>query len=445
MSVTSDPRVVSRTTPVAGPPGDLAAGLRRTANTTPGRLSIAMVGLVVLSLLTGVIGLVSIAGRSSTLDDLINHREPVSAAAQQIYRSLSDADATTASAFLTSAVAPATLRDRYQTDVAQAGTALAVAATDSAGIPEATQPLSVLSTGIPVYTGLVERAAANNALGYPSGSAYLREADNLMQATLLPAAQKLYKIDTDRLIGAQNDASSFPWFAALLGVALLVALIITQRYLRRRTNRVINVGLLVATIAVVVAMLWSATALTLETMHVANGRSAGSDPGETLAQIRTKALQARTDEMLTLVARGGQNYEKPFLALKSDIGGNDGSGGLLGQVHANSSDNTMTNEVGAAIAAAKSWFGAHSVATDATSKGDVTTAVTTTLGTGDTGKPNEAVAFDHLDNALNQAIGQSRVDFANETGTAQGWLTALPIGVLVLLVLAAAGAAVGIW
>ncbi|HYS39896.1 MAG TPA: hypothetical protein VEO01_30135, partial [Pseudonocardiaceae bacterium] len=295
------------------------------------------------------------------------------------------------------------------------------------------------------YTGLVERASTNNAQGFPVGSAYLREADNLMQATLLPAAQRLYQIDTGRLISAQDDATSFPWFAALLGVALLVALIFTQRYVRRRTNRVINVGLLVATVAVAIALVWSATGLILESVHVDNGRAAGSDPGELLAKARTEALQARTDEMLTLVARGGQNYEKPFLALKSDIGGNDGSGGLLGQVHANSSDNTMTNEVGAAIAAAKSWFGAHSVATDATSKGDVTTAVTTTLGTGDTGKPNEAVAFDHLDNALNQAIGQSRVDFANETGTAQGWLTALPIGVLVLLVLAAAGAAVGIW
>jgi hypothetical protein len=50
-----------------------------------------------------------------------------------------------------------------------------------------------------------------------------------------------------------------------------------------------------------------------------------------------------------------------------------------------------------------------------------------------------------VDNALGKAISQARVDFANESGTAQGWLTALPIGVLVLLVLAAAGAAVGIW
>jgi hypothetical protein len=404
----------------------------------------AMLGLVALCLLTGVIGLVSISGRASTLDDLTNHREPVSAAAQQIYRSLSDADATAAGAFLTSAVAPPTLRARYLTDIAQAGTALAVAATDSSGIPEATKPLSVLSTSIPVYAGLVERASANNALGYPIGSAYLREADSLMQATLLPAAQALYGIDTGRLVAAQDSATSFPWFAALLGVALLIALIIAQRYLRRRTNRVINVGLLVATIAVVVAMVWSATGLILETVHVSNGRSAGSDPGETLAQIRTKALQARTDEMLTLVARGGQNYDTPYKALTKAIGGTDGTGGLLGQVRATSSDSTMTGEIGDAINAAKSWFTRHNQAAAANASGDYPTAVAITLGSG-ASQPNEAAAFDQVDNTLKQAIGQARIDFANETGAASGWLAALPIGVLVLLVLAAAGAAVGIW
>jgi hypothetical protein len=446
MSVASGPQVSAAPAgPAAAPPADLAAGLRRTANTTPGRLTIAMIGLVLLSLLTGVIGLVSVAGRSSTIDDLLSHREPVSAAAQQIYRSLSDADATAADAFLTSAVMPADLRARYRNDIAQAGSALAVAATDSAGVGAATAPLSQLSTGIPTYTGLVERASTNNALGYPIGSAYLREADNLMSTSLLPAAQTLYQIDTQRLIDAQDSATSFPWFAAILVVALLVALVITQRFVRRRTNRVINVGLFVATIAVVVAMLWSATALVLETVHVADGRSAGSDPGETLAQIRTKALQARTDEMLTLVARGGVDYTKQYDGFTTTIGGADGSGGLLAQVHANSSDDTMTRQIEAASAAAKSWFDLHKQAATANSSGDYATAVAITLGSGQAGQPNEAAAFDRLDTTLEQAIGQARVDFADQTGTARAWLTALPVGVLVLLVVAGAGASIGIW
>jgi hypothetical protein len=423
----------------------VADTLRRTAGTTPGRLGLAMVGLVVLSLLTGVIGLISIQGKASTLDDLTTHREPFSAAAQQMYRSLSDADATAASAFLSSAVEPAPLRERYQADIAQAGAALAVAATDIAGVSEATRPLSQLSTGIPVYTGLVERASANNEQGYPVGSAYLREADHLMQSTLLPAAQALYAVDTQRLVSAQDDATSFPWAAAVLVVVLLVALVVTQRYVRRRTNRVINVGLLVATVAVVVALVWSAAGLILETVHVDHGRTSGSAPADVLAQARTNALQARTDEMLTLVARGGQDYTKPFTALAAAVGGKDGSGGLLGQVRAGSTDATMTGQVNQAITAAASWFGLHNQATRANQSGDFGSAVSITLGSGGAGKPDEAAAFDKVDTALEKAIGQARSVFADQTGTADGWLTALPIGVLVLLVLAAAGVAGGLW
>jgi hypothetical protein len=449
MSVTSVPRGAAPVRP--GTPGrhpsasaTVADAVRRTARTTPGQLGLAMVGLVVLSLLTGVIGLISIQGRASTLDDLTANREPFSAAAQQIYRSLSDADATMASAFLSSAVVPADLRHTYDTDIEQAGTALGIAATDISGVAEATKPLAQLATGIPVYTGLVERASANNAQGYPVGSAYLREADHLMQGTLLPAAQTLYSIDTRQLASAQDDATSFPWLAAVLVVALLVALVGTQRYLRRRTNRVINVGLLVATVAVVVAVLWSVTGLVLETIHVEHGRSAGSTPENVLAQARTGALQARTDEMLTLVARGGQSYEVPFLHLKQAIGGNDGSGGQLGQVRSQSQDDTMTGDVNSAIAAATSWFSLHGQAAAANGQGDYGTATAITLGTGAPEK-NEAAAFQRVDGALAKATAQARTIFTDQTNTAGAWLTALPIGVLVLLVVAAGGATVGLW
>jgi uncharacterized membrane protein (DUF485 family) len=446
MSVTSPhrPAPPRAATPPAGSAA-LTDGLRRTAGSTPGRLGLAMVGLVVLSLLTGVIGLLTVQGKASTLNDLTTRREPFSAAAQQMYRSLSDADATMAGAFLTSAVTTPALRERYQTDIQQAGAALAVAATDVEGVTEAAKPLAQLSTGIPVYTGLVERASTNNAQGFPIGSAYLREADHLMQANLLPAAQALYAVDTQRVEQAQDDATSFPWAAAVLVIVLLVALIVTQRFVRRRTNRVINVGLLVATVAVVVAVLWSATGLVLETVHVAHARSAGSAPADSLAQARTKALQARTDEMLTLVARGGQDYNQPFVTLTAAIGGKDGSGGLLGQVRGGSSDSVLNGQVDQASTAAKSWFALHDQARSANQAGDYPTAVSITLGTAGAGRPDEATQFDKVDNALAKAINQARTVFADQTGTAGAWLTALPVGVLVLLVLAAAGAAIGLW
>jgi hypothetical protein len=420
----------------------LIAQLRRYAVTTPGRLSGALVGLVLLSLLTGVIGLLAVQGNASSLDDLAGHREPVSAAAQQIYGSLSDADATAASAFLAGGSEPAALRVRYDADIARAGAALAVAAADAGGSATGSGPLAQLSAGLPVYAGLVDRATANNEAALPVGSAYLREADNLMQTTLLPAAQSLYQADIQAVSAAQDDATSFPWLAAVLVIALIVGLVLAQRYLRRRTNRVFNVGLLVATGAVVLALLWSSLGLIMETVYVDGGQSSGSQQVQQLAQARIEGLQARTDELLTLVARGGVDYGGQFTKLANDIGGKDGSGGLIGQVRANPADDTMANQMAAATRDAGAWFHAETQISNVNNAGDYPAAVAGAL---DTSPGGEATIFDSLDGTLTSAIDQGRKDFTEQTDTASAWLTALPIGVLVLCLVAAGSASVGIW
>ena len=255
-------------------PATAVRSVRKSAASTPGRLFLIGVGLVVLALLTGVVGALAMQQKQSTIDNLITHREPVAAASQQIYRSLSDADATAASAFLAGGTMPAELRDRYDLDIATAGANLAKASADVSGVPEAEQQVNELAQQLPVYTGLVETARAYNRQGYPAGAAYLREASGLMRAKLLPAAQELYEIDFDRLAAAQDEAGSVPWVALGLAVVLLGALVATQLYLTRRTNRLLNVGLVVATGAVVVALIWGSVALLFESSRVSGGARA---------------------------------------------------------------------------------------------------------------------------------------------------------------------------
>ncbi|HEX7660586.1 MAG TPA: hypothetical protein VF444_14020 [Pseudonocardiaceae bacterium] len=427
--------------PPSGAPATLIAQLRGYAATTPGRLSSALIGLVVLSLLTGVVGLLSVQGNASSVDDLAHHREPVSYAAQEIYGSLSDADATAASAFLSGAIEPTQLRARFNADIQRAGSALAVAAAD-AGDTTGSGPIAQLAAGIPVYTGLIDRASANNESGLPVGSAYLREADNLMQKTLLPAAQKLYQDDVQSVAQAQDDATSFPWVATVLMIALIVVLVITQRYLRQRTNRMFNVGLLVASGAVVLVVLWSAVGLITETVYVDGGQSSGTRQAQQLAQARIEASQARTDELLALVARGGVDYGSEFTKLANDIGGKDGTGGLLGQARRDPADDTMAGQLDKAIANAKTWFADEQQTVKVNNSGNYAVAVDTALSTAPTG---EATVYDHLDDNLAGAISQGRTDFIRQTETGGAWLTALPEGVLVLCLVAGAGSSLGIW
>src|SRR5690606_7202900 len=101
-----------------------------------------------------------------------------------------------------------------------------------------------LSTGIPVYAGLVETARAYHRQGLPLGAAYLRQGSGMMREHLLPAAQRLFHAVADELALARQQAARFPGYAVPLGLLTVVALAASQIYLARRTRRLLNPGLL---------------------------------------------------------------------------------------------------------------------------------------------------------------------------------------------------------
>jgi hypothetical protein len=388
------------------------------ARSTPGRLSLIVLVLVVASLASGALTTWSVVRQERALEDLATRSEPLSHAAQEVYRALQDADATAASAFLSGGLEPAQLRERYEADIAQAQAALSVATASS---PDLT---ATLAAQLPVYTGLIETARSNNRQGFPVGAAYLREASGLMRTQLLPAAQELYRAETDRVARAQDEAG-FPWGSVLVALAFVVALVLTQRYLTRRTNRLLNVGLLVATGAAVVSLLWATTASVLVMNDVADSRTA-SEKVDALAQARIATLTARGEETLTLVARGaGQTYEKNFVEVSEQLEGQLDQAKRL----------ENTEAVDQAMRHFRQWQQVHQRIREAD----------------DAGHYNDAVAlidnpyFDALDQDLVRAIGEARQDFSDEVAVARASLAGTVVGVLVLAVISAIGSTMGLW
>jgi hypothetical protein len=424
-------------------PGQGVRAIVRSAATTPGRLTVIAVGLVLLALVAGLVATLSVQNRDDTITGVIDHREPLAAASQQVYRSLSDADATAASAFLSIGTEPPELRQRYERDVAEAGAALAKAASDAADVADAAAPVDVLNRQLPVYTGLVETARTNNRLGYPVGASYLREASELMRAKILPAAQDLYRVDTERLIEEQNEATGFPWLATILLVALVGALVAAQIYLTRRTNRLLNVGLVVATAAVVVSLLWGAVALVVQGSLVGSGQDDGSHRVDVLVRARIAALQARADETLTLVARGdGAAYEQDFGANAAQLVGPDGQGGLLGEARGLIKDGEGVAKVADATKAANDWMKSHQQVRAQDKAGQYQEAVDFAVLEDKT--DGSAPAFRRLDDSLQAAIDVGRQEFLDDTHSGDRALTFLAPGLAVLAVAAAAGVTMGI-
>lgn len=424
-------------------PAEAIRRITRSAAATPGRLSLILVGLVVLSLLAGLFGILAVQDRHNTIDELVGRREPVAVAAQQVYRSLSDADATIASAMLSFGNESEALSERYRKDLAEAGSALAKAASDSADVPEAAGKVRFLSRQLPVYAGLVETARVHNEQADLAGAAHLREASNLMHTEILPAAHRLYEINTERLLAEQDNATDFPWLATWFVCALVVALVGTQIYLKRKTKRVFNVGLVVSTIAVGIAVLWTAVALLVQGMLVDSGRQDGTEQIDLLVEARITALQARSNEMLTLMARDeGAEYEREFTELFQRLAGSEGHGGLLAQAQRQADEESQARGLQVAAEAATAWLRAHDEMRKLDESGDYQGAVTLAIDPHDV--DSAAVALTRIDEGLATAIGDRRTTFLSDSTDASRAFTLLTPGLVLLTVIAALGATLGI-
>ena len=151
---------------------------------TPGRLALVAVVLVVALLAVGVTASKTVSDRQGRLETLRSHTEPLADAAQRIYGAVSFANTTAATAFLSGGVEPDDVRDRYDAAIGQASAGLVTA---SNGVsPNDIRSLTLLtdiSNQLAVYTGLLATARANNRAGRPIGVAYLSESSTLMQQT----------------------------------------------------------------------------------------------------------------------------------------------------------------------------------------------------------------------------------------------------------------------
>ncbi len=395
-----------------------------------------MLLLVLLGLLAGIASVVGVAQRTASVDRLRDNSGPQAVRAQQLYRSLSDADATAAAAFLAGGIEPASLRQRYQDDVAAAGAALAAV---TAGAQADRASVNQIAVQLPAYTGLVDTARTYNRSGLPLGAAYLREASGLMRDQLLPAAQRLYTYETGQLRADRSGGAQFPWLAVPLLVVTIAALAQAQRYLTRRTHRLLNAGLLVATGMALVMLAWTALSWVGVAAHLDASRRAGSAEVDLLAQARIAALTARADEALTLVARGSGDFDAGFAGNMADLGG--GGAGLLGQAAKAASAGAVRTAIEAAQADAQHWRDVHGKLAEQNKSGNYSGAVQLAVGTG-TG--SAADAFSQLDMDLAKGIDAASAAFDRESGAAAGTLAFAAPGLAVLTLLLLAGSVVGL-
>lgn len=398
------------------------AWLRRFVGTTPGVISLVAVLVGAVCVVAGLVVGGQLDGRIGKKTEVLERAEPFANAAQNLYVALSAADAASASAFLAGEETGPT-RQRYQQALADAAAALTdvTSGTTDHGTRTAAADISAQLTA---YTGLVEAARANSRQGFPIGSAYLREASTLMQKTMLPGAQKIFTGNLAAVDADQRAIGGFPFVSIALLAVALAAVVIGSVVVYARTNRTFNVGLVVSALLIVVVAAWVVIATQLAGGAAEKSRDAGTRQVENLATARILAQQARTEETLLLVTRSDADAsDKVFQGLVEDV---------RGRVHG-------TSETTDALA---NWADSHFAQIQAYRDGDYNGAVDQAIGGSDTAS---AAHFAAVDAALSAEIESTRTQLRDDVSTAGTWLAFSPTGALVLMVLAAAAAVVGLW
>jgi hypothetical protein len=278
---------------------------RRRAGTTPAWLRVAIAAPVALAVVTGIVAGLTVFSRSDAVAAARATAEPLVVDAQTAVVKLSDANTTVAGGFLAGPVLPAAASSRFGNDLAQAANSLTAAAQRAGTDRQVTGYLETLESGLPLYTGLIGTAEADNRRGEPVGAAYLAEANHFMNATLLPAASALYTAEQGRLSHDTNRATdALPEIVVVILLALLLATLLhLQVGLARRFRRLLNPGCLVATLAIATLGVWLILAAASEGVAISRSDKHGTGPLGVLTQARIIASQARSDDELTLVTR----------------------------------------------------------------------------------------------------------------------------------------------
>jgi hypothetical protein len=410
----------------------------------PGSLRLLLIVLVAAAVAYGAVGTWTVIQHASAARDVVSTSEPLSLAAQRMYQSLSDADVTATTAFLAGPNVRLPARERYAADISQAAadlTRLEGAAT-TPGDPRLVHSLAAVAAGLPVYTGYVSQAQTQFLLGYRlTAGSLMQVASEEMHLTLLPAARASYAAENAALTAASARATGLPWIVVVLVLAVVLAFVLyrAQRWLSRCTRRVFNIGMLAATVALVVSAVWLIGSFAVARTDLQRAAGHGSVPAESLAQAAIDTQQARGYEVLNLISRSGDaTFVEDFQTVRAHLG--PGPTTLLGAA-ADASTGAGAHWAAAAVRDVQAWYTTIGRAYTLDSKAAYTTETALVIGPG----ANASTAgFARVEGDLSRAIHADDAVFHSNATAGSNAFAGLDVVIILAAVLIAAGCAWGL-
>jgi hypothetical protein len=415
----------------------LLAWLRERVTTTPGRLVLVSISVIVGAVCFGVIATVAERSRAQAAQAARTETEPLLVQAVTLYTALSDANATANTTFLTGGLEQPARRAHYLQDLRLASDSLATLTREVGGSADARVAVGTITEQLPIFSGLVEAARANNRQGLPVGAAYLRQASGRLTGTILPEADRLYAIEAKRLTadyGTGTAAAALVVLGLVIGLALAL-LVLAQLYLARISRRILNIPTFLATVVLAAVSIWAVVGLIGEQNALASARR-GSDAVEVLSATRVLLSRAQSDQSLTLVNRGSDETDPAdFAAVMRELAPN---GGLLGGVSALARRTATSAPANRLTAEFASYQAETTQITMLESNGRILDAIKRASAA------SSSSIADRLNAGLAGQITTAQGRFMSAAGAAASSLSGLSVAIPVLTALAAALALIGL-
>jgi len=403
-----------------------------------------MVALVLSSVGWGAVGAWTAGQHAFAASDVVHVSEPLSFEAQRLYQSLSDADVTATTAFLSGPQESLAMRQHYQADIAQAAADLSdLTAAAPPGDTQLRSSLATVAASLPVYTGYVTQAQADDVLGYQlTGGSFMQVASEQMHLTLLPAARSVYAQTNASLAARSAQATGAPWIVVTLVVSAAVWILLysAQRWLSRRTRRTVNYGLLAASLALTVTAIWLVVGFAVARSDLGGAETRGSAPAQALAQATIAVQQARGDEILNLISRSGStSFQGDFATEQRQAG--PGPGSFMTAAAGASPGSLAARSIAAAEADARSWYATGSQVFSLDVAANYAAETSLVIGTG----PGSASAgFTRLESDLAAAISADQTAFGSGAAAGANALSGLEVAFIIAGLVMAAGSAWGL-
>ncbi|MDX6281161.1 MAG: hypothetical protein QOH03_2232 [Kribbellaceae bacterium] len=278
---------------------------------TPGRMRAMLILAAVFSV---VFGLAAAQGFNQS-DGALGRAEANTAQLvriQAIHTNLVSANADATNAFLVGGLEPPAQRQHFTDSMTTAAKLISEAATAQ---PADQKALGELNVTLLTYQGLIEQARANNRQGLPLGSQYLKDASATLQEDSLPLLNALVDANQTRVNTEFDGVSKGNIWLILGGLLALVVLGFALWWLAKRTHRYLNLPVAAAAVLVLLTMVIGGASLAGASSAAKDTRKNAYADTLALSQARISAYDAKSNESLTLIARGsGGSFEEDWKA-----------------------------------------------------------------------------------------------------------------------------------